>query len=159
MVPNKIPKGRVTSRLGWSFPSPLAVILTSHEIDHSATTTIVVRSTLLFATMGKEKDKKGGGSTATSNNVYVLDKDFAWIPARLIEQAGDVAKVSIPSYPSEEKILCDGGQGATSWREESVKLKFYPGKALPLQNVDKAGNLLEKEDMVDLPFLHEVRSG
>lgn len=107
--------------------------------------------------MGK-KEKEAGGAGATSNNVYVLDKEFAWVPARLIEQSGDTARVSIPSYSAEEKILCDGGSGATSWREESVKLKFYPGKALPLQNVDKAGNLLEKEDMVDLPFLHEVNS-
>jgi hypothetical protein len=106
--------------------------------------------------MGKTKEAEGGGAGATSSNVYVLDKEFAWVPARLLEQSGDVAKVSIPSYPSEEKILCDGGKGAKSWKEDTVKLKFYPGKALPMQNVDKAGNLLEKEDMVELPFLHEV---
>jgi hypothetical protein len=107
--------------------------------------------------MGKSKEVEGGGAGATSSNVYVLDREFGWIPARLVEQSGDSAKVSIPSYPSEEKILCDGGKGATAWKEDTVKLKFYPGKTLPLQNVDKAGNLLEKEDMVDLPFLHEVR--
>lgn len=104
--------------------------------------------------MGKKKD---GESGATSNNVYILDKEFAWMPARLVEQAGDSAKVSVPQYEEEEKILCDGGKGAKSWKEQTVKLKFYPGKALPLQNVDKAGCLIEKEDMVDLPFLHEVR--
>lgn len=106
--------------------------------------------------MGK---KDGGGAGATSSNVYVLDKELGWIPARVLEQAGDTAKVSIPQYPEEAKILCDGGKGATGWKEDTVKLKHYPGKTLPLQNVDKAGNLLEKEDMVDLPFLHEVRRG
>jgi len=110
--------------------------------------------------MGKDKEKKkekGGGAGATSNNVYILDKDYAWIPAQLKEQKKDEAIVNVPSYPSEEKIICDGGKGASGWKEQTVKLKHYPGKSLPLQNVDKAGNLLEKEDMVDLPFLHEVR--
>jgi len=104
--------------------------------------------------MGKKKDEGGG---ATSNNVYVLDKEYAWIPAQLLEQSGDTAKVRIPQYSEEEKIICDGGASATGWKEESVKLKVYPGKTLPLQNVDKAGKLNLKEDMVDLPFLHEVR--
>lgn len=109
--------------------------------------------------MGK-KDKKekedGGGAAATSNMVYVLDKEFAWVPARLLEMNGDKAKVSIPSYADEASILSDGGKGAKSWREEMVSLKHYPGKTLPMQNTDKSGNLVPKEDMVDLPFLHEV---
>lgn len=103
--------------------------------------------------MAPEKD--AGGAEATSSGVYVLDKEFAWIPARLIDQSGDQAKVSIPTYPDEASILTDGGKGAKSWREETVNLKHYPGKALPLQNMLN-GQLNEKEDMVDLPFLHEV---
>lgn len=99
--------------------------------------------------------KKASSAEATSSGVYVLDKEFAWIPARLIEQSGEKATVSIPTYPDEASILTDGGKGATSWREETISLKHYPGKSLPLQNV-KGGALTEKEDMVDLPFLHEV---
>lgn len=106
--------------------------------------------------MGKSKEASGGGAGATSNNVYILDKEFAWIPARVLEQSGDTAKVSIPVYASEAAILSDGGKGAKSWKEDTVKLKHYPGKALPLQNVNNAGELQEKEDMVELPFLHEV---
>jgi len=102
--------------------------------------------------MGEDK----GGAGATSNNVYVMDKKFAWVPARLVESNGDKAIVSIPEYESEEKILSDGGKGAVRWKEEKVTLKHYPGKALPMQNVDKAGVLTMVQDMCDLPYLHEV---
>lgn len=114
--------------------------------------------------MGKEKKQKDKGETnesaesggaSTSGNVYVLDKDFAWVPARLIDQSGEKAVVSIPTYADEGAILTDDGKGAKSWREETISLKHYPGKTLPLQNM-KGGQLNEKEDMVDLPFLHEV---
>jgi hypothetical protein len=104
----------------------------------------------------KDKKDKSDGGGAVANNVYVIDKDFAWIPARLIDHAGDKATVSIPSYPDEASILSDGGKGAKSWREETISLKHYPGKALPLQNLTKSGSFNGKEDMVDLPFLHEV---
>ena len=100
------------------------------------------------------KDEGGGG--ATSNNVYVMDKKFAWVPARLVESNGDKAIVSIPEYESEEKILSDGGKGAVRWKEDKVSLKHYPGKALPMQNVDKAGMLTVVKDMCDLSYLHEV---
>lgn len=100
--------------------------------------------------------KKGETGDANTSGVYVLDKEFAWVPAKLIEQSGDKAKVSIPTYADEASILTDGGKGAQSWREETVSLKHYPGQALPLQNLQN-GVLNEKEDMVDLPFLHEVR--
>jgi len=103
-----------------------------------------------------ETKKDSGSAAATSNSVYIMDKNFAWIPARLVEVSGDTAKVSIPQYADESLILSDGGKGATGWKDDVVKLKFYPGKTLPLQNCDKAGNLVEKEDMVDLPFLHEA---
>jgi hypothetical protein len=102
-------------------------------------------------TMG-DKDEGGSGT-----EVYVLDKTHAWIPARLLEQGKDTARVSIPEYPEEAKIIHDGGAGATGWREETVKLKNYPGGQLPLANM--AGTELNaKEDMCDLPFLHEVRT-
>jgi hypothetical protein len=110
--------------------------------------------------MGK-KDKSGDdgdGGGATSNNVYIMDKKFAWVPARLVESSGDKATVSVPTYPDEHLILSDGGKGAKSWTEEKVSLKHYPGKSLPMQNVDKAGMLTMVDDMVDLPFLHEVRA-
>lgn len=105
------------------------------------------------------KSKSGDdGGGATSNNVYIMDKKFAWVPARLVEMQGDKAVVSVPMYDDESKILSDGGKGAKSWKEDKVSLKHYPGMSLPLQNVDKTGNLTMVDDMVDLSFLHEVRS-
>ena len=106
--------------------------------------------------MGKKEKKDKSGGASTSNNVYVLDKEFAWMPARLVSQDGEKATVSIPTYADEASILSDSGKAAKSWREETVSLKHYPGKTLPLQNLLKSGGLNEKEDMVDLPFLHEV---
>ena len=103
------------------------------------------------------KHKEDGGS-GTSQNVYVMDKKFAWIPAQVKEMNGDTVTVRIPEYEDEAAIASDGGKSATGWREEQVKVKHYPGKALPMQNVDKNGQLTTVDDMVDLPFLHEVRS-
>jgi hypothetical protein len=99
---------------------------------------------------------KDGGSAATSNNVYVKDKDLAWLPARLKSQTDKEAVVSIPTYDDEAAIANDGGKNAKKWTDKVVKLKEYEGGTLPMANVDKAGVLTLKEDMVDLPFLHEV---
>ncbi|GAX24125.1 hypothetical protein FisN_9Hh378 [Fistulifera solaris] len=99
---------------------------------------------------------KDGGSAATSNNVYVKDKDLAWLPARLKSQTDKEAVVSIPTYDDEAAIANDGGKNANKWTDKVVKLKEYEGGTLPMANVDKAGVLTLKEDMVDLPFLHEA---
>ena len=107
--------------------------------------------------MGKSKNDTDGSSD-TSQNVYIMDKKFAWIPASVKEINGDVAIVKVPEYADEASIMSDGGKGAKSYREEQVKIKHYPGKTLPIQNVDKNGNLTVVNDMVDLPFLHEVRA-
>ncbi|KAL7577734.1 hypothetical protein ACA910_010498 [Epithemia clementina (nom. ined.)] len=97
----------------------------------------------------------GKDDQGASGMIYVFDKDLAWVPARLLSRDGEKAKVSIPTYADEADILTDGGKGAKSWREETVNLKLYPGQQFPLQNI-KGGNLVETEDMVDLPFLHEA---
>lgn len=103
--------------------------------------------------MGTAKEE----SSDTAQSVYIMDKKFAWVPATVKSMAADSVIVRIPEYADEASIASDGGKGAKSWREEEVKLKPYPGKALPMQNVDKNGNLSLVDDMVDLPFLHEVR--
>ena len=100
--------------------------------------------------------KGGGGSVA--NNVYIRSDEYAWIPARLVEQDKDTAKVAIPQYESEEHIASDGGKAAIGFKRAIVKLKDYQGRALPLQNCGSDGCLKEVDDMVDLPYLHEVRN-
>jgi hypothetical protein len=97
-----------------------------------------------------------GGGSATSNNVYIRSDEFAWIPARLVSQDKDTAKVAIPQYEAEEFILSDGGEGATGFKSAVVKLKDYPNRTIPLQNTGKTGKLKEVDDMCDLPYLHEV---
>lgn len=97
----------------------------------------------------------------TSNFAYILSKEYAWIPARIVEHDandddGNQVKVQIPVYKSERQIVSDGGKAAQRFRKETISLKDYPSSALPLQNVDEQGKLIMVEDMVDLPFLHEV---
>ena len=96
----------------------------------------------------------GGGGTA--NNVYVRSDDYAWIPARLVKQGNGEAKVAIPQYEDEEFIMSDGGKAAVGFKSAVVKLKDYPNETLPLQNTSADGTLKEVDDMVDLPYLHEV---
>lgn len=88
--------------------------------------------------------------------VFIRDPEYAWVPA--IKLGGDATKalVKVPSYPTEQKILCDGGAGAKEWTEDEVELKDYNKGVLPMQNVDGSGNLKPYADMVELPFLHEV---
>lgn len=98
----------------------------------------------------------GGGGGAVANNVYIRSDEYAWIPARLVEQDKETAKVAIPQYEAEEFIMSDGGKAATGFKSAIVKLKDYAGRTLPLQNCGPDGTLKEVDDMVDLPYLHEA---
>jgi len=88
--------------------------------------------------------------------VYVTSKDYAWIPATLLDADSGKAHVEIPQYADEQSIICDGGATAKTTKKEWVVLKDYPNSNLPLQNVTAKGDLIEYPDMVDIPFLHEV---
>jgi hypothetical protein len=98
--------------------------------------------------------KKGEGK---SSYVFIRDPEYAWIPAVKLSGDDKKARVKVPQYSEEQKILCDGGNGAKTWEEEDVLLKDYNQGILPMQNVDASGNLRSFPDMVELPFLHEVR--
>ena len=100
-------------------------------------------------------------SIDTSNHVYIRSPEHSWIPARLLERHDEAstATVSIPMYKDEPSIQSDGGKAAKRNEKQVIDLKEYPNRAFPLQNVDEHGNLKEVEDMVDLPFLHEVTIG
>jgi hypothetical protein len=95
----------------------------------------------------------------TSNNVYIASAEYAWVPARVldIDSNQGTANVSIPLYKDEQHIQSDGGKKAVKFDRRCIQLKDYVNKALPLQNVDENGILNEVQDMVDLPFLHDVR--
>jgi hypothetical protein len=89
--------------------------------------------------------------------VFIKDSQYAWVPATLIKSDSDKATVSVPQYKDEQSIVCDGGRHASSKEEKVIKLKDYPHKVLPLQNIDGNNNMPEYADMVQLPYLHEVR--
>lgn len=84
-------------------------------------------------------------------DIFVKDKELAWVPARLLSQTADKAQISVASY-SDEFDIDLGGKGASKWTDQTVNLKDYAeyGKQLPLQNTQVI------DDMVDLPYLHEV---
>lgn len=89
--------------------------------------------------------------------VFVKDPQYAWVPATLVDTKGDKATVEIPQYKDEQAMICDGGRSAKQTEQKVVKLKDYPHSVLPLQNLDGNNNMPEYADMVELPYLHEVR--
>jgi hypothetical protein len=90
--------------------------------------------------------------------VFLKDPENAWIPAKLISQNAKTADVQIPEYPDEQSTICDGGKTAKRWIEAEVDLSDYNKGVLPMQNVDETGDMSVFPDMVELPFLHEVRT-
>jgi hypothetical protein len=98
--------------------------------------------------MGKETGSKG------NSYVYVKDADYAWVPAELIDSDGTTATVAVPQFKDEQAI---GGTRFQGKQERQIKLKDYPHGVLPLQNVDANGTVQMYADMVQLPYLHEVR--
>jgi len=88
---------------------------------------------------------------------FVKDDKFAWAPAILVKQEGNVAHVKIPKYPDEQSIVCDGGEKALGWKECTIQLDDYQNQQLPIQNVNQSGEIQSFSDMVDFEYLHEVR--
>jgi hypothetical protein len=93
----------------------------------------------------------------TANHVYILDPTDSWIPCQVVERSSTTEViVSIPEYKDQQAIKCDGGRSAGRKKSQTIDLTKYPNQALPLQNVDGDGRFQQVEDMVDLPYLHEV---
>ena len=90
--------------------------------------------------------------------VFLKDPENAWIPAKMTNTHGKTADVQIPQYKDEQSTICDGGKTAVRWIDAEVDLSDYHKGVLPMQNVDKEGNTKAYPDMVELPFLHEVRT-
>ena len=95
----------------------------------------------------KKKKKTEDGIESpikAKKNVFIRSDEHAWLPARIVEQTAEEAVVQVFD-------LEDGPRGSTR-REITVQLQDYPPQnALPLKNVNEYG------DLIDLPFLHEVR--
>jgi hypothetical protein len=120
-------------------------------LNTNSTTTTAIMTT---ATSSTSDAVAAAASVNTSNHVYVMSDDSSWVPARLLELHADTATVSIPIYRDEQSIQSDGGRAAYKSQEKTIQL--VGGTSLLLQNVNEDGRLIEVNDMVDLPFLHEV---
>ena len=106
--------------------------------------------------MGKSKKVKEGEQKTA--HVFIRDPEYAWIPA-IKQSANDkTAQVRVPQYADEQSTICDAGASAKRWEDDvEVPLTDYNRGVLPMQNVDANGCLKSYPDMVNLPFLHEVR--
>lgn len=86
---------------------------------------------------------------ASSSHVFVKDKTYAYLPARLIETKGEEALVDVLQFHDERDIACDGGKKSHRTVKTTVQLKDYDNGVLPLQNSSNAGVLNEVKDMVE----------
>ena len=91
-----------------------------------------------------------------AKDVYIRSDQHVWIPAQVIQQDNDVAKVTFWEYITDEFIMNDSSKGAVRYQQIMVNLKDYQGRALPLQNIGNDGKLQDFDDILDLPHLHEV---
>jgi hypothetical protein len=100
----------------------------------------------------KEKENK---ETA----VYLKSEHHTWIPALQLKTHDGKATVIVPKFKNEKDMLnCQTASKNFKYNDNQiVDLKDYPNGVLPMQNVDQNGNLDDYKDMVDLPFMHEVR--
>jgi hypothetical protein len=93
--------------------------------------------------------------------VYLRSADHSWIPALQLKTNDGKAVVSVPKFVKGENdmmsCLTASKQFPYQANNQVIDLKDYPNSVLPMQNVDSNGNLEEYKDMVDLPFMHEVR--
>ena len=80
-------------------------------------------------------------SKAAYKNVFIQSKPHEWSPARVLEEHETEAKVQVFANPDDGRVSI-----------QTVSLNDYPNHRLPLQNV----NIFD--DLIDLPFLHEVRT-
>ena len=87
---------------------------------------------------------------ASENGVYVKNKNYGWLPVHVILMKEDTVSVSV-SIPGN-----DGDESIHNLEKRIIKLKEYDDNALPLQNIDESGDLIEMPDMCDLPSLHEA---
>jgi hypothetical protein len=104
----------------------------------------------------------------TSNHVYIHSEEYSWLPARVVDYpSNNEVLVSISYIPSEESkqqqqynpTTISNTKAIPSYKKgqtQTISLKDYPNRSLPLQNVNEEGTLQQVEDMVDLSFLHEV---
>ena len=75
----------------------------------------------------------------------------------MLKSDGKTATVVVQKYKDEQEMIANSPKttGITVENIE-VNLKDYENGVLPMQNADDRGKLGDYEDMVNLPYLHEV---
>jgi hypothetical protein len=98
-------------------------------------------------------------NTNPVTHVYLRSKEHEWIPALQLKSGNGQAKVAVPKFPNERDMLnCAKASKHFKYNDNQVvNLSEYHNGVLPMANVDSNGNLDEYKDMVNLPFMHEVR--
>lgn len=96
----------------------------------------------------------------TVTHVYLRSKEHEWIPALQLKSVNGKATVAVPKFKNEKDMLnCAKASKQFKYNENQViSLADYENGVLPMANVDSDGNPDEYKDMVDLPFMHEVRT-
>ena len=135
--------------------------------------------------MARGEEKKDSGSDYHSNengsmlpvssigahHVYIKHDNHGWVPARLVslDKKKQEATVAVDEFPDEQAMLMtsawagdyrrrNGENGEIANHTFVVDTSSYDGGFLPPQNTTDEGELVEYEDMVDMPYLHEVSS-
>jgi hypothetical protein len=124
-----------------------------HNTTHNKTAKMTRRH-------GKEAVKPQSGDKVTP--VYIRSKDHSWQPVLQIKvhDCGKKATICKPIFKDEQSMLhCNKNRDKQKYARDNevVDLVDYPNHVLPMQNVDSDGNLDDYKDMVELPFMHEVR--
>ena len=93
-------------------------------------------------------------------HVYLPSAEHGWLPALQLKSSDNKATVAVPKFRKEDDLLtCTRTDRWHYYYQDNqiVDLAKFPNNVLPMQNVDHNGNLVEYKDMVELPFMHEVR--
>jgi len=91
--------------------------------------------------------------------VYLRSADHSWIPALQVHSANGKATVAVRRKIKSEQELMGAAKTIkeTTHEQKVVDLSSYPNGVLPMQNVNMNGHIEDYKDMVELPFMHEVR--
>lgn len=89
--------------------------------------------------------------------VYIrVSDERRWVPALQFKSRNGKATVVVPKFNTEQEILSCSNQKKFH-DSQVIQLKEYDNGVLPMQNVDSNDHIEDYKDMVDLPFMHEVR--
>jgi hypothetical protein len=118
------------------------------------------KTTMRFGRSNNASTKQTNDNKAAPKGVpvYLKSAEHGWIPALQLKTYHGKAKVAVPRIVQENDLLhCSDSSQKLRFDNHEIDLADYKDGMLPMQNVDHHGNVEDYKDMVDLPFMHEVR--